>query len=377
MIIKTTEELNFYLNKLSEQKYIAIDTEFMREKTYWPNVCLIQLASEDTAFCIDPLDENIDLREFFEILQNKNIVKVFHAARQDIEIFVHLTGKVPTPIFDTQLAAMVCGLGDSISYKDLVISLLDKTIDKGMRYTDWSKRPLDDRQIEYALSDVTHLCDIYKILTAKLEENKRIHWIDEEMEFLSDVKTYDINPDDAYKRLKTGGLNSRALSVLKELAAWREIKAKEHDRPRGFIMKDLLLHELATFNPTCIEDLLKVRGISENGKYNQEIYDAIKKGLENPEKIKPVSRRRVSKSLMDMLKMVLHIKAEEFGVAAKLIATTDDLEKIAIGDKNVDALKGWRLEVFGQSAKDLKKGKIAVYFNPKENKIQIMGDYCG
>ncbi len=372
MIIKTTEELNLYLNKLNNQDYITVDTEFMREKTYWPEVCLIQIASDDVAFCIDPLASGIDLSELYKILQNKDIVKVFHSARQDIEIFVHLGGFVPYPLFDTQLAAMVCGLGESISYKDLVTVLLDKTIDKGMRYTDWSKRPLDNRQIEYAMSDVTHLRDIYKILKQKLQDNGRIHWIDEEMEVLSDINTYNTNPMEAYKRLKAGGLNSKSLGALRELAAWREIKAREHNRPRGFIMRDPLLQELATFNPENVEDLCKVRGISENGKHNQEIYDAIKKGHENPEKSKPCHKKRVSKPLLDMLKLLLHIKSDDYGVASKLIAHTDDLEKIAAGEKDVDTLKGWRKEIFGDDAIKLKKGKIAFSFDPKTQKTIVI-----
>ncbi len=371
MIIKTTEELKKYVNKLSCQEYIAIDTEFMREKTYWPQVCLIQIAGKDIAFCIDPLMEEIDLSILFDLMQNEKVVKVFHSGRQDIEIFVNLMNKVPSPIFDTQLAAMVCGLGDSISYKDLVMTLLNEDIDKGMRYTDWSKRPLDERQIEYAMSDVTHLCNVYEILQQRLSENNRTSWINEEMEVLSDINTYNIPPETAYKRLKTGGLSPKNLGILKSLAAWREIKSKETNRPRGFIMKDLLLQELVKFNPKTMEDLHKVRGISEAGKYNQEILDAIKFGQENPEKIKIPSRKKVSKPLMDMLKMLLHIKSEEYGVAAKLIATTDDLEKIATGDKEVKSLKGWRKEVFGASAIDLKKGKTAVSYNPKENKITL------
>ncbi len=372
MIIKTTEDLNFYVNKINGASYIAIDTEFLREKTYWPQLCLIQIATDEVAFCVDTLAEGIDLSPLFKLLENKNITKVFHAARQDIEIFFNLTGKIPAPIFDTQIAAMVCGVGDCVSYKDLVTSLLGVTIDKGMRYTDWSKRPLDDRQIAYALTDVTYLRDIFKILSQRLKENNRASWINEEMNVLTNINTYKTDPYEAFLKLKTGGLKPHSLSVLRELAAWRENTAKNINVPKTFIIKDNILHELALFNPKSVEDLSHVRGFSASNKFASEIYHAIKLGLDNSVKIKLPHKPKAPKSLLDIFKLLLHIKAEELGIASKIIASSDELEKLAVGEVNINSMTGWRYEVFGKFAVSLKNGNIALLFNPQTNKIEII-----
>ena len=375
MIIKTTEELINYVTRLSEQHYVAIDTEFMREKTYWPMACLIQVASDDgIEFCIDALDKSVDISPFFEILDNPNIVKVFHAARQDIEVFFCMTGTIPHPLFDTQVAGMVCGMGESISYKDIVYQTLRVSIDKGMRHTDWSRRPLDERQIEYAMSDVTHLRDVYKILKKRLDTSGRGEWIREEMDKLADITIYDTNPDDAWHRFKAKGLSTRSLNVLKWLAKWRENKAKEKNRPRNFVLRDNVIQEIAAMRPTNLEELTKVRGIIDGGKYNNEILEAINNALENRENLRDeVAHTSVkNRALFELLKMLLHIKAEEEGVAAKLIASNEELGRIADGEREeIAALTGWRKDIFGNCALELCEGNVGIAYDAESAKTVL------
>ena len=368
--IKETNHLNELCSKLNKSEFLSIDTEFIREKTYWPKLCLIQVFNGKEQIIIDPLAKDIDLKSFFEILNNKEIVKIFHSGRQDIEIFYNLTKKIPQNIYDTQIAAMVCGFGDSIGYENLVSQLLGKKIDKTSRLTNWSNRPLSKKQINYAISDVTHLFEIYPIIRDKIISNKRENWLKEEIKILISKKTYELNPNDSWKRLKYRNLSKNSIGVLIELSKWREIKAQKKDVPRGNVIRDDAIYELCSAQPKNIEDLNNLRSFNRKGglrkEFAEEILLAIEKGKsikkEKLPKIKPPKRLPMGiSSKVSILKILLDNISEEYGVAQKLIANKNDLQELVLNDKaDIKTLKGWRYKVFGKKAIDFKNGKISI-----------------
>ena len=368
--IKETNHLNELCSKLNKSEFLSIDTEFIREKTYWPKLCLIQVFNGEDKIIIDPLAKDIDLKSFFEILNNKEIVKIFHSGRQDIEIFYNLTKKIPQNIYDTQIAAMVCGFGDSIGYENLVSQLLGKKIDKTSRLTNWSNRPLSKKQINYAISDVTHLFEIYPIIRDKIISNKRENWLKEEIKILISKKTYELNPNDSWKRLKYRNLSKNSIGVLIELSKWREIKAQKKDVPRGNVIRDDAIYELCSAQPKNIEDLNNLRSFNRKGglrkEFAEEILLAIEKGKsikkEKLPKIKPPKRLPMGiSSKVSILKILLDNISEEYGVAQKLIANKNDLQELVLNDKaDIKTLKGWRYKVFGKKAIDFKNGKISI-----------------
>jgi ribonuclease D len=376
-LITTTSALAAFCDSLNGADFVTIDTEFMRERTYYARLCLVQLGGPDRAVAIDPLAEGIDLSPLFDLLANPEILKVFHAARQDIEIFVNLTGRVPCPIFDTQIAAMVCGYGDSVGYETLTGSLTGAKIDKSSRYTDWSARPLTDRQVDYALADVTHLRDIYTKLAAQLQKTGRSEWVAEEMDILKDVHTYQVEPYEIWKRLKLRSDKPRRRALLRELAAWREIEAQTSNIPRGRVIKDEQLLEIANHGPTTADELARVRGLSQgfaDGRYGTAILEAIARA--NAVAIKDCpppadARRKMTNgagAVFELLKVLLRQVSDEHDVAAKLIATSDDLEALAMeDDPDIKPLQGWRRKLFGETALAFKRGELAL--TVQKNKI--------
>jgi ribonuclease D len=370
-LIADTKSLAEFCKKMAETEYVTVDTEFMREKTYWARLCLVQVAGPDEAQAIDALADGIDLKPLFQLMADKKVLKVFHAARQDLEIFYHLMKKLPEPVVDTQVAAMVCGFGDSVGYETLVSKLTrGARIDKGSRFTDWSLRPLSDRQVKYALDDVTHLRPVYEKLRSKLEANGHADWLEEEMALLTNPKTYAAEPDQAYRRIKTRGGNPRFLAVLKEVAAWREREAQQLDLPRNRVLRDEALVEIAHHAPGSIEDLARTRGLGKRlaeGERGASLLAAVKKGTSLPEGDLPKASPRTDLPrgvgpMVDLMKVLLKMKCEEFEVAQKLVASSDEVERIAaFGDKaDVQALKGWRRQVFGEDALKLRDGGIAL-----------------
>ena len=373
-IIKTTEELRDLCTSYSETSYITVDTEFLRESTYWPQLCLVQVGMPGDAAIIDVLAKDIDLTPFFELMQNEDVLKVFHAARQDIEIIWHLSGSIPCPVFDTQVAAMVCGFGDSISYDQLVNRVVGVQIDKSSRFTDWSRRPLSDKQLDYALADVTHLRDIYVHLSNQLDQQGRTEWVREEMQVLTSVSTYDQDPDEAWRRLKMRVKKPRELAVLQAVAAWREREAQERDVPRSRVIKDDVIYEVASQQPKSVEALGGLRAIPrgfERSRSSQGLLAAVQAALDIPKGDLPKLPRgrqapEGASAMVELLKVLLKLTAERHQVAAKVIATVDDLERIAADDEaDVAALSGWRRKLFGDEALKLKHGKLALGFDGK------------
>ncbi len=367
-VIKTNEELEDFSTALRRQKYAAIDTEFMRERTYWPILCLIQAAADDLEAIIDPLVEDLDLTPFLEVLTDPNVVKIFHAARQDLEIFYKLTEQVPAPLFDTQIAAMACGYGDQIGYEPLMRGLLNAQIDKGSRFTDWSRRPLSNAQLSYALSDVTHLRDAYPLLKDNLQKQDRTHWVEAETEALYDPSLYRVEPELAWRRLKLKNVKAKELGPLVKLAEWREQEAQSRDVPRNRILKDEAIFELARLQPQSAKELSRARSIPngyERSNAATSIIEAVKAGIETPRAQLPAvsrdNRQKPPADVTDLLKVLLKRQCAHFDVAPKLIASASDLEEIALNDDaDVPALKGWRREVFGELALQLKRGEIAL-----------------
>ena len=373
-IITTSDDLAAACSRLARFDWITIDTEFMRETTYWPKLCVIQLASMDEAIVVDAEAEGLDLAPFFALMANERVLKVFHAARQDIEIIWHLGGTIPHPVFDTQVAAMVCGFGESISYDQLVSRITGHGIDKSSRFTDWSRRPLTPQQVDYAIADVTHLRDVYLFLQAQLDKKDRSDWVSEEMEVLTSVSTYKVEPEDAWKRLKMRIRKPIQLAVLMEIAAWREREAQARDVPRGRLLKDDALYEIAEQQPASAEALARLRSIPkgfERSKTGEEIIAAVKRALALPkEKLPKLPKHRSASentgAAVDLLKVLLKMASEEHGVAPRLIATVDELEAIAADDAaDVPALAGWRRELFGELALRLKHGEIALRLDGK------------
>lgn len=367
-IITKTAELKKFAQEISDKTFIAVDTEFMREKTFWPILCLVQVAADGAEAIIDPLAENLDLGPLLELLKKSSVTKVFHAARQDIEIFYRLMGEVPAPLFDTQIAAMACGFGDQIGYEPLMRTLVNAKIDKGSRFTDWSRRPLTEAQLSYALSDVTFLREAYPILLDKLETQNRKHWVEEEMQALLNPDLYYVKPEDAWRRLRLRGVKPKELGPLMKLAEWRENEAHARDVPRNRILKDDAIYELARMQPKSPKDLSRARSISngfERSAAGAAIVETVRDGValsrDNlPDIFKP-DKQKAPGEVVELLKVLLKRQCEKYSVAPKLIASSSDLDAIALNEfDGVQAMTGWRSEVFGDAALRLKNGELAL-----------------
>jgi len=379
-LITRTEDLAAACAKLSAAPFIAVDTEFMREQTFWPRLCLVQIASEDTEVLIDSMAPGIDLKPLFDLMVDETVLKVFHSARQDVEIVHHLAGVIPHPIFDTQVAAMVCGFGEAVSYSMLVKRLLGRNLDKTSRFTDWSRRPLSERQLTYAIGDVTYLRDLYPKLRAQLDQSERASWLNEEMAVLTDPATYELHPEQAWRRLKMRVKTPKALAVLMELAAWREREAQTQDVPRARILKDEALYDIAGQAPRSVEELGSLRSLHNGFARSQRgraVLEAVARGLErDPKTVPPVQRGEPmppeAQAVVDLLRVLLKATAGRHGVAPKLIATSDELEQIARSDDaDAAALRGWRRKLFGEDALALKRGELALAI--REGEVTVLG----
>ena len=379
-VIADSTSLTKFCDRLIKSSYITVDTEFMRDQTYWPRLCLVQIADEHEAAAIDTLAKGIDITPLLNLLTTPRILKIFHAARQDLEIFYRLMSRLPSPFFDTQVAAMVCGFGDSAGYDTLVRKLTDETIDKSSRFTDWALRPLSRRQINYALGDVTHLRQVYIKLNEMLGQNNRHNWMDEELSILRDTKNYTFEPEDAWRRIKYRAPKPRFLAILKEVAAWREIEAQNKDIPRNRIVRDESLIEISHHAPKTINDLSRARGLSlkkAEGSLGKALLNAVQIGLNVPSENLPEVKRdaHLPKGIgpiTDLLKVLLKLKCEKHDVAQKLIATVKDIEQIAAcgQNANVPALQGWRQEVFGIDALRLRSGQLAMVI--KDHNLELV-----
>jgi ribonuclease D len=376
--IATTAELVTFCEALKGRPFVAVDTEFMRETTYWPKLCLIQAAAAGVEAVIDPLAAGLDLTPFLDVLGDPSIEKVFHAARQDVEIFNNL-GVIPQPLFDTQIAGMAAGFGEQIAYDALVRQMLKVELDKSSRFTDWARRPLSDAQLTYALADVTHLATLYPILRSRLEQTGRIAWVTEEMAAMTDPSLYDMDPESAWKRLKPKRHTAKYLAVFRAVAAWRERTAQTRDQPRGRVLKDEAIDELATQAPVEAEGFDRLRSVPKGfsgSKFGPELLEAIRTALKDPEAYAPVIARApptdapAAAAVVELLKVLLKARAEDAGVASKLIATVADLEKIATNDEaDTPALHGWRREAFGEDALRLKRGELALVLDGARVKV--------
>ena len=367
-LITDTEQLAQTCQRLAQHPFVTVDTEFLRETTFWPKVCVIQIASDDEAVAVDAMADGLDLTPFFDLMADPGVVKVFHAARQDLEIVWNLAKMIPEPLFDTQVAAMVCGYGDQVAYGELAQSICKVQLDKSSRFTDWSRRPLSDAQITYALADVTYLRDIYRALVAKLEKSNRLSWLADEMKTLCSPATYEQHPEKAWERFRHRARKPRDLAVLMDVAAWREHEAQTRDVPRSRILKDDILIEIALAAPRTPEALGNLRAFPrgmERSRTGADILAAVERGLERDPKTLPrIDRERRSNSggaTVELLKVLLRQVSERHGVAAKMIATVDDLEAIANDDRaKVQAMTGWRFDLFGSKALELKHGRLAL-----------------
>ena len=368
-VITSSPELADACSRLATHDFVAVDTEFIREQTFWPRLCLVQLAGPDDEVIVDPLAPGLDLAPLFALMADRRVVKVFHAARQDIEIVHYRAGIVPVPVFDTQVAAMVCGFGDSVSYVNLVKKITQRDLDKSSQFTDWSRRPLSAGQLRYAMGDVTHLRDVYRRLKAELERTGRASWLDEEMAGLIDPRTYEVDPETAWQRLKLKVRTRRGLAVLIELAAWRERIAQTQDVPRSRILRDEAIYDIANQQPTEVAQLAQLRTLSEGFSRSaraREIIEAVKRGLARDLKSLPPLDNGAplppeAGATVDLLRVLLKAAATRHGVAPRLIADTSDLERIASqSEPDVPALRGWRRELFGNDALRLKQGELAL-----------------
>ncbi len=368
-LITKTKELAALCERLASSEFVCVDTEFMRENTYYPLLCLIQIGNDKEAAAIDPLADGIDLQPLLDLLcENEDVLKVFHAGGQDVEIIYNLTGKTPHPIFDTQIAMMAVSQSEQIGYANLVESWLGKVIDKGARFTDWSRRPLTDRQIEYAIGDVTYLAKIFPKLLEKLMKTGRGMWLNAEMDKLADPSNYANDIHEAWHRIRAPGRNPAVLGRLKALAAWRESEAQDKDIPRGRIIRDETLADIASHPPKKQEELAKVRGLSNAWKEN-DIGKRLMRVLRDAEPLaeeempeKPKRGAPLGKEgalVADLLKLLLKIRAREIDVASRLLTKSDELEALAAGVRKLSVLEGWRYEVFGKDALDLVEGKLA------------------
>src|SRR6478735_5940155 len=379
-LISDSATLAALVERMSSAPFVAVDTEFMRENSYWPELCLLQIASPDEAAAVDPKAEGLDMKPLLDLLvENNEVLKVFHAGGQDLEIVYNLTGKTPAPLFDTQIAAMALGYGEQVGYSNLIESMLGHVLDKGARFTDWSRRPLEKRQIDYAIADVTHLATIFPKMVEKLKKNGRGAWLDEEMERLADPSSFAFAPEDAWKRLKIPGRNPQLLGRLRSLAAWRENEARNKNLPRGRIAKDDTLQEIASHPPKTQDDLGRVRGLSA-GWRNNDIGGRLMAALASAKPLTPEDmpareprRPGLTKDAVlvsDLLKLLLKIRSKESGVAPKLIARSDELEALAAGVRDgLNILSGWRFEEFGRDALDLVEGRLA--FAIEEGKLKM------
>ena len=371
-LITTTADLARLCGALASDSYVTVDTEFMRETTYWPELCLIQLAGSSLNGLIDPMAEGLDLSPFFELMNNERVLKVFHAARQDIEIMVHRSGVVPHPVFDTQIAAMVCGFGDQVGYEAIVRKLAKAQIDKSSRFTDWSRRPLSDKQLAYALSDVTHLRTVYEALKIELDKTGRESWLAEEMEILTSPATYRTEPEDAWRRIKVRLKSKKQLGVLIALASWREHEARERNVPRGRVLKDDAIAEIAMQMPQSREAMAQLRALPRgfgNSRTGDAILKAVKDGLaRDPKSLPHVDDGRDEMSASgqaaaEVLKLALKVVCEREGIAPKLVANAADIDLLAgDDDAEVAVLHGWRRELFGRLALDIKHGRALIGF---------------
>jgi ribonuclease D len=368
-LITTTDTLAEACRRFRRQPYVAVDTEFMREQTYYPILCLIQMASPEEELLVDPLSDKLDLAPFLELMADHNVLKVFHAARQDLEIVYLKSGQLPEPLFDTQVAAMVCGFGDSISFSNLAKRIAGVDIDKSSQFTDWSRRPLSDKQLHYALGDVVHLRPIYEHLADNLERTGRASWLDEEMAGLMAHETYRQNPGSSWQRLKLRVKSRKALGVLMEVAAWREQAAQTQNVPRSRILKDDAIYDVANQIPETIEQLQQLRSIHDGfsrSARGRELVEAVKRGLDRDTKSLPQLERSKpippeANAVLELLKVLLKSVAAEHQVAARVIASSDELEEIAASKKpDVPALNGWRRELFGEAALKLKSGRLGL-----------------
>ena len=379
-IIKTTSELSKFCTYASKFDYLTVDTEFLRERTYYPKLCLIQLAipsdQEANAVLVDPLDNKLDLSPLYELFLNSNVVKVFHAARQDLEIFFHDKSIIPNPLFDTQLAAMVCGFGEQVGYETLVRSICKVNLDKSSRFTDWSLRPLTGSQKDYALADVTHLRQIYEYLKSELKKNKREAWVQEELNILKNPETYITRPNEAWKRIKIRSNSGKFLGIVSKLAEFREKYAQQNDIPRNRVFKDDALMEIASLKPKSFDELSRSRLLlrdARKGRIASGILDSVKAAQvsnfeEVNKEVKLAKNLNGNSALSEMLRVLLKAKSEELGVAAKLIAISADLDSLASGERTVPALLGWRHKVFGKDALDLCDGKVGLFLDGKNIK---------
>jgi ribonuclease D len=370
LLIADSSGLAAMCESLVDETYITVDTEFMRESTYWPILCLVQVAGSKSAAVIDTMAPGIDLEPLLQLFKNRNILKVFHAGRQDLEIFYYLMGELPAPVFDTQVAAMVCGFGDSVGYDTLVAKITRAKIDKSSRFTDWSARPLRPRQIEYAVGDVTHLRTVYEKLAFMLRENGRESWLAEEIDVLTARKTYDPDRSQAFQRIKTRVTSPRVLAILREVAAWREEEAQTRNLPRNRLLRDEALLEIAHHAPKTVDDLARTRGLGRrmaDGETGQRILAAVARGIAVPDDVCPRppaghDRNRDRGPVTDLLKVLLKLRCTDAGVAQRLVASAEEVEIIAADAEHADvpALRGWRREVFGEHALKFLHGNIAL-----------------
>ena len=371
-IITTTPDLAQLCAELSQNSFVTVDTEFMREHTFWPELCLIQLAGNGVEAIVDPMSEKLDLGPFFELMSDESTIKVFHAARQDVEIVHHMSGRLPRPIFDTQVAATVCGFGESIGYSNLVKQILQVDIDKTSRFTDWRRRPLSEKQLTYALGDVTHLCGVYLHLDELLEKSGRAHWLIEEMAILTSPATYEQHPEHAWKRLKQRARSPKALAIMIELARWREETAQSKDTPRNRVIKDDVIYDVAMHAPKDQKALTKLRtvhdGIARSAKGAKILEIVAAANNIDHDTLPKLPRRRPptpeTLAISELLRVLLKASAAQHDVATKILATSDDIEKLAADDNaDIPALKGWRRELFGNDALELKHGKLGLVMN--------------
>ena len=374
-VITTQAELETAIAALEKSDFVTVDTEFIRETTFWPILCPIQMAAPGVTALVDPLAPDLDLAPFFRLMGNEKVTKVFHAARQDIEIIVHLGDLVPHPVFDTQVAAMVCGFGDSVSYDQIVQKITGTRLDKSSRFTDWRHRPLSDKQLDYALADVTHLIDVYKHLAAELEREDRAHWLNEEMAVLTARETYDPRPEDAWKRLKMRLRKPQELAVLQAVAAWREREARERDVPRGRVLKDDAIYEIAQQQPRDAAALARLRTTPKGWERSSSaagLLGTVNAALAIPKEEMPKLPKTFqppegTSAAAELLKVLLRIVAEKQGVAAKVLASSDDIDRIAAEGEQADvpALQGWRRAVFGEAALRLVRGELGIKFDKR------------
>lgn len=378
-LIADTKSLSELCARLGKESFVTVDTEFMRETTYWAKLCLVQIAGDKEAHAIDPLAPGIDLKPLYDLLADDRILKVFHAARQDLEIFLHEGDRLPHPVFDTQVAAMVCGFGDQVGYETLVNKLAGAQLDKSQRFTDWSRRPLTDRQVKYALGDVTHLRKVYFELQQRLDRTGRTPWLAEEMAVLTNESTYRVDPRDMWKRIKARLRSGRMVAVLRELAAWREETARTLDWPRQRVAKDEALAELAAHPPETVEDIKRSRLAKPLGaeRFAAGVIAAAQRGRATPESEWPKIQHndpfdQGPRAVVELLKLLLKVKSEAHHVAPRLIASSEDIEEIAKSDDaDVEALHGWRRDIFGEDALKLKAGKLAMALGKNGDAVEF------